>query len=233
MGETTARSYRRHPMEMIQSLVDRFLLLVLLTALAVPLVISEISAQVPLASRLAAEPTKFPTPEELQELIYSPWTKVCMRGQDAKEVCLTGTDGRLRNGISAVSAALIEQEEQPKRILRVTLPLGVSIGPGTRVIVDRGEPMSGPYVICFANGCAADYDVTAEFIGILKNGHNLVVQGVDGAGEPINLVLLLSDFAKAYEGRPIDPRIFDRQRESPPKPWLDDTLQPRLRPRTN
>ena len=220
-------------MEMIQRLVDRSLLLALLTALAVPLVISEISAQVSLAPRLAAEPPKFPTPEELQELIYSPWTKVCMKGQDAKEVCLTGADGRLRNGISAVSAVLIEKEEPPRKILRVTLPLGVSIGPGTRVIVDRGEPMSAPYVICFANGCAADYEVTAEFISRLKNGRNLVVQGVNGAGEPISLVLSLSDFAKAYEGRPIDPGIFDRQRASPPKPWLDDTLQPRLRPRTN
>jgi len=213
-------------MEMIQSLIDRFLLLTLLTALAVSPVISEIAAQVPLAPRLAA-------PEEFQELIYSPWTKICMKGQDAKTVCLTGTDGRLRNGISTVSAVLIEQEVRPNKILRITLPLGVSIGPGTRVIVDRGEPMSGTYVICFANGCAADYDVTAEFIGSLKNGRNLVVQGIDGTGQPINLALSLSDFAKAYEGPATDPGVFERQRESPPKPWLDDTLQPRLRPKTN
>src|SRR5712671_2821452 len=75
----TARSYRRRPMVIIQGLVDRFLLLALLTALAVPLFVSEITAQVPQAPRLSGEPTKFPTPEELQELIYSPWTKICMK----------------------------------------------------------------------------------------------------------------------------------------------------------
>ena len=65
-------------------------------------------------------------------------------------------------------------------MLRVTLPLGMSIQPGTRVIVDSGQPMTGPYVICFNNGCMADYEASGELIGKLKKGQGLVVQGING-----------------------------------------------------
>ena len=104
-----------------------------------------------------------------------------------------------------VAAVLIEPENEPKKILRVTLPLGMSIQPGTRVIVDNGQPMTGPYVICFNNGCMADYEASGELIGKLKKGQGLVVQGINGAGQAISLVLPLDDFAKAYDGPPTDP----------------------------
>ena len=42
------------------------------------------------------------------------------------------------------------------------LPLGMSLQPGTRVIVDQGQPMTGPYVICFTNGCMADYEASGD-----------------------------------------------------------------------
>ena len=93
------------------------------------------------------------------QLIFSPWTKFCLKGQEAnaKQVCFTGKDGRVESGMPVVAAVLIEPENDPKKVLRVTLPLGMSIQPGTRVIVDSGQPMTGPYVICFNNGCMADY----------------------------------------------------------------------------
>ena len=112
-----------------------------------------------------------------------------------------------------VAAVLIEPEGDPKKVLRVTLPLGMSIQPGTRVIVDNGQPMTGPYVICFNNGCMADYEASAELIGKLKKGQGLVVQGINGAGQPISLVVPLGDFAKAYDGPPTDPKEFEKQQK--------------------
>ncbi len=44
---------------------------------------------------------------------------------------------------------------------------------GTRMIVDQSQPMNAPYVICFTNGCMADYEASAELIGKLKKGQNL------------------------------------------------------------
>src|SRR5262245_28714635 len=121
---------------------------------------------------------------EQPQLIFSPWTKFCLKGQEAnaKQVCFTGKDGRVESGMPVVAAVLIEPENDPKKVLRVTLPLGMSIQPGTRVIVDNGQPMTGPYVICFNNGCMADYEASGELIGKLKKGQGLVIQGINGAG---------------------------------------------------
>jgi invasion protein IalB len=165
-----------------------------------------------------------PQGNEQPQLVFSPWTKFCLKGQEAnaKQVCFTGKDGRVENGMPVVAAVLIEPENEPKKVLRVTLPLGMSIQPGTRVIVDNGQPMTGPYVICFNNGCMADYEASGELIGKLKKGQGLVIQGINGAGQPISLVVPLSDFSKAYDGPPTDPKVFEEQQKK-----LQDELQRR------
>ena len=98
----------------------------------------------------AQKPAEAPAPQAQQQgqaqgeqpqLIFSPWTKFCLKGQEAnaKQVCFTGKDGRVESGMPVVAAVLIEPENEPKKVLRVTLPLGMSIQPGTRVIVDRAS----------------------------------------------------------------------------------------------
>jgi invasion protein IalB len=161
---------------------------------------------------------------EAPQLIYSPWTKFCLKGQEAnpKQVCFTGKDGRVESGQPVVAAVLIEPDGEPRKILRVTLPLGMSLQPGTRVIIDQGQPMTGPYVICFNNGCMADYEASDALIGTMKKGQGLVVQGINGAGQAISLVLPLTDFAKAYDGPPTDPAIFEKQQKE-----LQEQLQRR------
>src|SRR5262249_49233120 len=55
------------------------------------------------------------------QLIFSPWTKFCLKGQEAnaKQVCFTGKDGRVESGMPVVAAVLIEPEGENKKILRV------------------------------------------------------------------------------------------------------------------
>jgi invasion protein IalB len=69
---------------------------------------------------------------EQPRLIFSRWTKFCLKGQEAnaRQVCFTGKDGRVESGMLVVAAVLIEPENDPKKVLRVTLPLGVSLQPG-------------------------------------------------------------------------------------------------------
>src|SRR5580700_8252332 len=166
-----------------------------------------------------------PAPEAQQpQLIYSPWTKFCLKGQEAnaQQVCFTGKDGRIESGMPVIAAVLIEPEGDSKKVLRVTLPLGMQLPQGTRVIVDQGQPMNAPYIICFTNGCMADYEASAELIGKLKKGQGLVVQGINSQGQPISLVLPLTDFGKAYDGPPTDPKVFEEQQKK-----LQDDLQKR------
>jgi invasion protein IalB len=145
-------------------------------------------------------------------------------GQEAKakQVCFTGKDGRVESGQPVVAAVLIEPDGEPRKILRVTLPLGMSLQPGTRMIIDQGQPMTAPYVICFNNGCMADYEASDQLIGVMKKGQGLVVQGINGAGQPISLILPLNDFAKAHDGPPTDPAEFEKRQKQ-----LQEELQRR------
>src|SRR5262252_5918698 len=208
-------------------------------AAAVALTAGSAFAQQP-AAPAPAPAAKAPAPEAQQQapaqaqgeqqqqvqLIYSPWTKFCLKGQNnepnAKQVCFTGKDARIESGMPVVAAVLIEPEGEPKKLLRVTLPLGMQLVHGTRVIVDQNQPMTAPYVICFTNGCMADYDASGDLIGKLKKGQGLVIQAINSTGQPISLVLPLADFAKAYDGPPTDPKVFEEQQKK-----LQEELQRR------
>jgi invasion protein IalB len=158
------------------------------------------------------------------QFIFSPWTKFCLKGQEAnaKQVCFTGKDARIESGMPVVAAVLIEPEGEPKKILRVTLPLGMQLVHGTRVIIDQNQPMTAPYVICFTNGCMADYEANTDMIAKMKTGQGLVVQAINSTGQPISLILPLTDFAKAYDGPPTDPKVFEEQQKK-----LQEELQRR------
>jgi len=180
-------------------------------------------AQQPPAGAPAAGAQQQP-PEQQVQLIYAPWTKFCLKGQEAgaKQVCFTGKDGRIESGQPVIAAVIIEPEGEPKKILRVTLPLGMQLVHGTRVIVDANPPAQSPYVICFANGCMSDYEVTPELLANMKKGQNLVVQAINSNGAPLTLPLPLAEFAKAYDGPPTDPKVFEETQKK-----LQEELQKR------
>jgi invasion protein IalB len=164
-------------------------------------------------------------PEQQIQLIYAPWTKFCLKGQEAgaKQVCFTGKDGRIESGQPVIAAVIIEPEGEPKKILRVTLPLGMQLVHGTRIIIDNNQPQQAPYVICFQNGCMSDYEATPETIAALKKGQNLVVQAINSNGAALTLPLpLANEFAKAYDGPPTDPKVFEENQKK-----LQEELQKR------
>jgi invasion protein IalB len=165
-----------------------------------------------------------PPEQQIPQLIYAPWTKFCLKGQDpgAKQVCFTGKDGRIESGQPVIAAVVIEPEGEPKKILRVTLPLGMQLIHGTRMIVDSNPPAQSPYVICFQNGCMSDYEATPELIANMKKGQNLIVQAINSNGAPLTLALPLAEFAKAYDGPPTDPKVFEENQKK-----LQDELQKR------
>jgi len=229
----------------------RLIALLAATALAVPFASSAQAQTAPAAPRAKAAPRAAPrapapaaqapaaqpAPQEAQgqpgqqpadqqiQLIYAPWTKFCLKGQDAnaKQVCFTGKDGRIESGQPVIAAVVIEPEGEPKKILRVTLPLGMQLVHGTRIIVDNNQPLQSPYVICFANGCMSDYEATPQLIDSMKKGQNLVVQAINANGAPLTLPLPLGgEFAKAYDGPPTDPKVFEESQKK-----LQEELQKR------
>jgi len=166
---------------------------------------------------------RFPLQHRSAERLYSPWTKFCLNNDpNAKQVCLTGRDARIESGMPVVAAVLIEPEAEPKKLLRVTLPLGMQLVYGTRVIIDQNQTMMARYQICFTNGCMADYDASTDLIAKMEKGQGLVIQGINSTGQPISLVLPLADFGKAYNSPPTDPKVFEEQQKK-----LQEELQHR------
>jgi invasion protein IalB len=188
---------------------------VLAALAAATLTVSTIAyAQQPIAPAAGTpvEAQQQPAKQQVQ-LVYTPWTKYCLKATDGRPTCFIGKDGRTEYDNVLIAAVIIEPEGESKKILRVTLPLGMHLGPGTRVIVDNNPPAQSPYVICFANGCMSDYEVTPELIANMKKGQNLVVQAISSNGAPVALPLPLQEtsggFARAYDGLPPDSKIIE------------------------
>ncbi|MBU6457216.1 MAG: invasion associated locus B family protein [Bradyrhizobium sp.] len=177
-----------------------------------------------------APPAGQPQDQALPQLIYAPWTKFCVKTQDAnaKQICFTGKDGRIESGQQVIAAVIIEPEGEPKKILRVTVPLGMQLLHGTRIIVDSNPPLQSPFVLCLPNGCMSDYEVTPELLANLKKGQNLVVQAINSNNAALTLPLPLqekdtgSSFAKAYDGPATDPKVIEENQRK-----LQEELQKR------
>ena len=163
------------------------------------------------------------------QLIFSPWVKLCNKDADpkAKRICVTVKDGRVESGLLVVSVAIIEMDGEAKKLLRMSLPYGVALQHGTRLIVDQTPPATAPFVTCLPpvvppGGCIADYEATAEMIGRMKKGQVLTVQAIHMNGQAMSPQLDMKDFAKAYDGPPTDPKVFEEQQKK-----LQDELQKR------
>jgi invasion protein IalB len=139
-------------------------------------------------------------------LTYAPWTKICTEAE-GKRVCLTTTEARLPSGLPAAGIVLVEPDKEARK-LRVSLPLGMQLPPGTRLVIDQQRPMTSPYLICVSEGCIAEYDATGDVINRLKRGKQLAVQAVNSNGEAIGVNLPLADFAKVVDGPPTDMSAF-------------------------
>jgi invasion protein IalB len=166
---------------------------------------------------------------EQPQLIFSPWVKLCNKDADpkAKKVCVTVKDGRVESGLLVVSVAIIEMEGEQKKLLRMSLPYGVNLQYGTRLIVDQNQPTTAPFVTCLPpvvppGGCIADYDATPDIVGQMKKGQVLTVQAIHMNSQAMSPQLELKDFAKAYDGPPTDPKQFEEQQKK-----LQEELQKR------
>jgi invasion protein IalB len=137
-------------------------------------------------------------PADQPPVVYSPWTKFCGKDNNAqaKEVCLT-----------------VKEAGEEKKLFRITLPLGMQLPQGTRMLLDKEQPLQGRYIVCLPNGCMADFDVTPDFVTKLKKGQQLVLQGINLPGQAASYMLPLADFAKANEGPATDPKKFEEDQK--------------------
>ncbi len=142
---------------------------------------------------------------ERAELIYSPWTKLCI-----KEMCFVGKDAHTECA-PIFAVVLVEDAKDTKKLLRVTIPTSVNTDRGVRITIDQAQPIARPFERCYAIGCVADYEAGAELVDQLKQGRTLTLDTVDTANSPVSLSLPLIGFAAAYDGPAQAPKVFELQ----------------------
>jgi invasion protein IalB len=152
-------------------------------------------------------------------VIYTPWVKICQKppqpqpGQ--KDICITTRTGLLEIGQPVITAEIVAMEGDPKRVLRVTMPLGVGLAQGTQYYVDANQPKQTAFSTCMGAGCIADYDATDDVIATMKSGQNFVSRAFDLSGQLITLQLPLGpEFAKVYDGAATDPTVLQQQQKN-------------------
>jgi invasion protein IalB len=167
-----------------------------------------VAAPIGAAPAIAQRPAPGPSPAapaQPGKLVFSPWTKFCSTPPPTSgmpPICFTGREMLSDTGEPIAAAALIEPTGSDKKIFRVTVPAPVQLRYGTRIVIDRGEPLTAPYFTCSGDSCISDYDLGAEVLAKLRAGQILEIQAIALNEKPISLDFSLGDFARAADGPP-------------------------------
>lgn len=143
------------------------------------------------------------------------WTKVCGKDQNTNtEICYTTRDFVSDQGQPVLALAVYDVKgQQPQKVVRFVMPLGLLLQPGLRFAVDQGQATPGRYVMCLPNGCFAEAQVKDDFIASLKKGANLNVSVQNQMGREITFAVPAAGFGKAFDGPPIDPKVLEEQQK--------------------
>jgi len=71
----------------------------------------------------------------------------------AKKVCVTVKDGRVESGLLVCQRSRSSNGRRAEKLLRMSLPYGVNLQYGTRLIVDQNQPTTAPFVTCLPPSC--------------------------------------------------------------------------------
>jgi invasion protein IalB len=172
------------------------------------------------AAPAAGQPAQQPAGPTVVQVKAEPsqteWVKVCGKDQNTNtEICYTTRDFVSDQGQPVLALAVYDiKGQQPQKVVRFVMPLGLLLAPGLRFTVDQGQAVAGRYVMCLPNGCFAEAQVKDDFIASLKKGANLNVSVQNQAGREITFAVPTAGFGKSFDGAPIDPKeIEERQRK--------------------
>ena len=172
-------------------------------------------AQAPVAAPAAPQGAPGPTVVNLKADPGQDWTKVCGEDQGAKKtVCYTTRDFlETTNNQPILAAAVYDVQNDPKKFVRMLLPLTFMLQPGVRFSVDGGQPVAGRFQICFPNGCFAEAEVNEAFINQLKKGTNFKIDVQNQIGGEVAFIMPLTGFGKSFDGPAVDPKKLEEQRK--------------------
>ena len=213
-------------MSLLKTIYGSALALALIASAAAPLQAQTAAPKPPAAAQPApapaapaqAQPAAPNGPQRVELAPSQPeWTKVCGKIPDTgKEVCYTTRDFGQGGADNApvLALAIYDVKGDDKRQVRVLLPLGLVLKGGFRIAVDQGAWVNGAYSICLPNGCFAEAEVLGTFVASMKKGTTLNIQVRNQGNFEVVFAVPLKDFAKGFDGAPIDPKVLEDQQKA-------------------
>lgn len=142
------------------------------------------------------------SPEELVRSQHGAWEVACAKGGAPCVMAQIGEDSQGTPILEMVLRKLPEaQELQGVSVIAVTdiiTPLGVVLTSGLAMKIDGSEEQRAPFQVCTEQGCLVREPLTEETISRLKKGASAKITVVSAQHGPVETVLSLSGFTKAY-----------------------------------
>lgn len=174
--------------------------------------------QQPAQGQRPAQPAQPAQPQAQNEqlaAVQSPWVKLCeqvptdeRQPPTMRRLCMTVQETRAENGQMLASLQVRELEGERPRLI-IAVPIGMSLRPGIRVVLDQGQAQAMTYEVCMPNACFAQMEVQPDFVNRMKRANNLNIQVVNMNNRAISLAMNLSGFAASYDGAPVDPQQYE------------------------
>lgn len=166
----------------------------------------------------AQQPAGGATPDNLAA-VQTPWVKLCddvpvdeRQPPTTKKLCMVVQETRAENGQMLASVQIRELEGERPRLI-VAVPVGMSLQPGIRVVLEGGagqpQPQALRYEVCLPNACFAQMEIQPDFMTRMKRANNLQIQVVNMNNRAISLAMSLQGFTQSYDGAPVDPRAYE------------------------
>ncbi len=148
------------------------------------------------------------------------WTKIC--GSDPatkKEICYTTRDFGVPGAKPEdppqplLALAVYDPKGDDQKLIRLLLPPGLMLKPGFRFAIDKNPMETGSFEICFPNGCFAEAKVKKATVDGMKKAEKMTVIVKNQGNAEVTFYLPLTNFGKAFDGAPIDPKVLEEQQK--------------------
>jgi invasion protein IalB len=160
--------------------------------------------------------------------MQSPWTKICGKDPNGKEVCYTTRDfGQALDQPPTLAVAIYQMTGEERRIARFLLPVALMLKPGFRLIIDKGEPIEGKFAICFPNGCFAEAELNDKTIGALKKAQTASVIVRNQGNNEVTFTMPMKEFGAAFDGPAVDPKELEQRNQDLQKQLEEKARQQR------
>lgn len=171
----------------------------------------------------------------------NPWVKLCLEEpsiekdekgemkQVKRKACYTMTERLDINTGLILSAIKVRQVEGGKNALILTVPLGMALSPGVRMLVYTGDQWKKAikkekvdekklkevrmkYLSCDVQGCDAGVEATKELIDSLKSNAGVNILALNTQGRIFSSPMPLKGFTAALGGKPVDNKKYANAR---------------------